>query len=171
MYNNLVKRVILVTYISCCDIIIMSCSYYIWYSVKCWVSYNSKKCDKCVCYNVCYNVSDSKLSNWSQLNCEQEKIHSALAETKSIKNKICFYIYYLKKQKELLNCCKDEMIYHDLKLLKELKCIKTEETVASVINQDYSDSSTDVFNFLESDLTSVKWLSFWLKLVSFNNTV
>ena len=62
------------------------------------------------------------------------------------------------------------MIWCDLKLLKELKCVEAEETAALAVAQGLSDSSTDVFNFSESELTSVKWLSFWLKPVSSDDT-
>ena len=48
------------------------------------------------------------------------------------------------------------MIQHGLKLLKELKHVKAEETAALAVAQGFSDSSTDVFNFLEPELTSVK---------------
>ena len=63
------------------------------------------------------------------------------------------------------------MICYDLKSLKELKHVKITETTALAVDQDSSNSSINVFNFLESDLTSVKWSSFWLKLVLFDNTV
>ena len=170
IHDNLIKRVILVTYISCCNIMIMPCSHYVWYSVKCWVSHDSKKCDKCVCCDVCCNADSSKLFNWSQLNHEQEKICSALAEAKSVKNKTHFWICCLKKQKELLDCCEGEMIWCDLKLLKELKCVEAKETATLAIAQSFTDSSTDVFNFSESELTSAKWSSFWLESVSSDNT-
>ena len=48
------------------------------------------------------------------------------------------------------------MIQHGLKSLKELKCVKAEETAALAVAQSLSDSSTDVFNFLKSELTSVE---------------
>ena len=44
------------------------------------------------------------------------------------------------------------MIYHDLKLLKKLKHVKITETT----KYNASISSTNVFNFLKSELTSVK---------------
>ena len=171
MHDNLVKRVTLAAYINCYDIVVMSCSHCAQHSIKCQVSYDSKKCDECVYHDMCYNISDSEMFNWSWLNYKQKKIHSALAEAKSVKNKTHSHIHHLKKQKKLLDHHENEIIYHDLKLLKELKHVKIEETTASTVNQDSSNSSTDIFNFFESGLTSVKWLSFWLKLVSFDNTV
>ena len=110
MCDNLIKRVILVTHINCCDIVIISCSHCVWCSVKYWVSHDLKKCDKCVHHDVCCNVDDSELSDWSWLDHEQEKIHSALAEIKSVKDEACFHIHHLKKQKELLDHHEDEMI-------------------------------------------------------------
>ena len=156
MCDNLVKWVILVTHISYHDIVIMSCSHYIWCSVKCWVSHDFEKYDECVHHNVCCNTGGLKLFNWSQLDCEQEKLCFTLAEAKSTKDETHSCIHHLKKQKELLDCHEDKMIWHGLKLLKELKYVKTEETAALVIDQSFSDSSTDVFNFSESELTSVK---------------
>ena len=63
------------------------------------------------------------------------------------------------------------MIHCGLKLLKELKYVEIKETAALAFDQGSFDSSINVFDFLKSDLTSVKWLSFWLKPVLFNNTV
>ena len=126
MCNNLAKRIILAACISCHDIVVMSCSHCAWCSVECWVSCDLKKCDECVCCDVCCDTGGSELSDWSWLDHEQEKICSALAETKSVKDKTHSYICCLKKQKELLDCCEGEMIWHDLKLLKELKCVEAE---------------------------------------------
>ena len=138
----------------------MSCSHYAHYSAEYQVSYNSKKCDKCVYHNVYCNADGSELSDWSQLNHKQEKIHSALAEAKSVKNKTYFCIYHLKKQKELLDHHEDKIIHHSLKLLKELKHVKIKETAVLAVDSDFSNSSINVFNFLKSDLTSVEWSSF-----------
>ena len=63
------------------------------------------------------------------------------------------------------------MIYHSLKLLKELKHVETKETAALAVDSDLSNSSINVFDFSKSDLTSIEWLSFWLKPVLFNDTI
>ena len=97
MCDNLVKRVILTACISCHDIVVMPCSHCAWCSVECQVSCDSEKCDKCICCDVHCDTSDLKLFNWSWLNCEQEKIHSALAEAKSVKDEACSHICCLKK--------------------------------------------------------------------------
>ena len=129
-----------------------------------------KKCDECVCCGVHCDADGLKLFNWSWLNCKQEKICFTLAEAKSVKNETCFCICHLKKQKELLDHHEDEMIQCGLKSLKELKCVKTEEAVTLAVAQSLTDSSTDVFNFSESELASVKWSPFWLKPVSSDDT-
>ena len=63
MCDNLAKRVILTIYISCCDIMIMSCSHCIQHSVEYQVFQDSKKCSKCVCHDMCCDADDSELSN------------------------------------------------------------------------------------------------------------
>ena len=105
---------------------------------------------------MCCNASGSELSNWSQLDHEQDKICSALAEAKSAKDKAHSHICHLKKQKELLDCCEGEMIQHSLELLEELKHVEAEETAALVIAQGPSGSSTDIFDFSEPRLASAE---------------
>ena len=170
MCDNLVKRAILTACINHHDIVIMSCSHCVQCSVECQVSCDSEKCGECVCCDVHCNTGGLKLFNWSQLNCEQEKICSTLAEAKSVKDKAHSHIHHLKKQKELLDHCEDEMIQCGLKSLKELKHVKVKETAALAVAQSLSDSSTDVFDFLEPELTSVKWSPSWLKPVPFDDT-
>ena len=170
MHNNLAKRAILAAHISHHGIMVMPCSHCAWRSVECQVSCDSEKCGECVHHGVCCDTGDPKLSNWSWLDCEQDKIHSALAEAKSVKDEVCSHIHHLKKQKELLDCCEGEMIQHGLKSLEELKCVKVKETAALAIAQGLSDSSTDVFNFSEPGLASAEWSPSWLEPVPSDGT-